>query len=162
MRRPLLALALVVAALAVGACSAASPGWTYAPPTVPPPVTPAPSTAATATPVEPTAVPGASDAGSGGTGGGAAVEISAVNVAYEQTEVSAPAGAPFTIHFVNKDAGIPHNVEIKDASGMTMFKGDIITGPAEATYNVPALAAGDYKFTCTVHPNMIGALKVGG
>ena len=33
-------------------------------------------------------------------------------------ELSAPADdAPFVIHFDNKDAGIPHNVEIKDAYG---------------------------------------------
>jgi plastocyanin len=160
MRRLLLALALAAAALAVGACSSASPGWTFAPPTAPPPATPVPSTDVTASPVEPTPVPGAPSAGSGGAGG--TVEISALNVAFEQTEVSAPAGAPFTIHFSNKDAGVPHNVEIKDASGMTMFKGDIITGPAEATYSVPALPAGAYKFTCTVHPNMLGDLTVGG
>jgi len=30
------------------------------------------------------------------------------------------------------------------------------------TYDVPALAAGTYQFVCTVHPNMIGTLKVGG
>jgi len=63
---------------------------------------------------------------------------------------------------VNKDAGIPHNIEIKDASSMSMFKGDIITGTAETSYQVPALAAGTYQFVCSVHPNMVGTLKVGG
>ncbi len=43
-----------------------------------------------------------------------------------------------------------------------VFKGDIITGPAKTTYNVPALAAGAYTFVCSVHPNMTGTLKVGG
>ena len=33
------------------------------------------------------------------------------------------------------------------------FKGDIITGVAEMVYDVPALAAGQYTFLCTVHPN---------
>ena len=96
----------------------------------------------------------------GGTGG--VVQISALNIAFEQAAVSAPAGTPFTIHFDNKDAGIPHNIEILDASGMQMFKGDIVTGPAQADYQVPALQAGTYKFMCTVHPNMTGSLKVGG
>jgi plastocyanin len=165
MRRPLLAIALLAIALAAGACSASTaPGWTYAPPTPAPAVTPAPSGASavpSAAPAEPTPVPGG-PAASGGAAGGAAVEVSAVNVAYEQTEISAPAGAPFVIHFVNKDAGIPHNIEIKDSTAMSMFKGDIITGTAETSYQVPALAAGTYQFVCSVHPNMVGTLKVGG
>ncbi len=90
------------------------------------------------------------------------MDLSAINIAFEQTEISAPADAPFVIRFDNKDGGIPHNVEIKDASGMSMFKGEIITGPAQKQYQVPALAAGTYMFACTVHPNMMGTLKVGG
>ena len=42
-----------------------------------------------------------------------------------------------------------------------MFKGDIVTGPAEANYVVSALDAGDYKFQCSVHPNMTGTLTAG-
>jgi plastocyanin len=160
MRRPLLAFSLVAAAV-LAACTSAAPGWTYAPPTEPPASQAAPSADASGAPAEPTPVPTPVASGGGGGGGGSAVQISALNVAYEQTAVSAPAGAAFTIQFDNKDAGIPHNVEIKDASGMSMFKGDIVTGPAQASYSVPALAAGDYKFSCTVHPNMVGALKVG-
>jgi plastocyanin len=160
MRRTLLALTIVASALLIAACSSASPGWTYAPPTVPPPSQPAPSGEATVAP-QPTPVESA--APSAGTGGGGdVVQIAALNIAWEQTEVSAPAGKPFTIHFNNKDAGIPHNVAIKDASGMEMFKGDIVTGPIETDYKVPALAAGTYQFVCTVHPNMVGTLKVGG
>jgi plastocyanin len=159
MRRTLLALTIVASALLIAACSSASPGWTYAPPTEPPASQPAPSGEATVAP-EPTPVESA--APSGGAGGGDVVDISALNIAWEQTEVSAPADKPFTIKFNNKDAGIPHNVAIKDASGMEMFKGDIVTGPIETDYKVPALAAGTYQFVCTVHPNMIGTLTVGG
>ncbi len=56
----------------------------------------------------------------------------------------------------------PHNVAIKDPSGTEVFKGDIITGPAQADYQVPALPPGTYQFVCSVHPNMTGTLKVGG
>jgi plastocyanin len=104
----------------------------------------------------PTAVPG----GSGAAGG--SVVIEAHNIAFTTPEVQAPADVPFTIEFRNGDAGTPHNVEIKDASGAPVFKGDIVTGVTEAKYDVPALAAGTYPFVCTVHPNMTGTLKVGG
>jgi plastocyanin len=65
-----------------------------------------------------------------------------------------------TIQFKNDDPGVPHNVEIKDGSGAEVFKGEIITGPAEASYAVPPLKAGSYTFACTVHPNMTGTLTV--
>jgi plastocyanin len=56
---------------------------------------------------------------------------------------------------------VPHNVEVKDAGGATVFKGDIVTGPATADYVVPSLDAGEYPFNCTVHPNMTGTLTAG-
>ena len=102
--------------------------------------------------------PKATPAPSGGAG--PTVELTAKNVAYTANTLDAPAATPFTIHFVNADTGVPHNVEIKDAAGTTVFKGDIITGQAEARYPVPALAAGTYTFVCTVHPNMTGTLTV--
>lgn len=151
MRRPLLLPALAVLALAVAACgSSTGPGWTFAPPTVPPPSQAVPSGEASAAP---------SAAPSGASG---AVQLSALNVSFEQASISAPANADFVIHFDNKDAGIAHNVQIRDASGMDMFKGDLVTGPAATDYQVKALAAGTYTFICIVHPNMTGTLKVGG
>lgn len=172
MRRPLIALALATVALAAAACSTSTaPGWTYAPPTPSP--TPGPSSEASAAPSGgASAAPsgGASAAPSGGApsaapsdggSGGTEVSISALNIAFEQAEVSAPANTPFTIKFENKEA-VPHNVDIKDGTGMDMFKGELFTGPGTTTYNVPALAAGDYTFVCIVHPNMTGKLKVGG
>jgi plastocyanin len=165
MRRTLLVLSALALALTAACAPTAAPAWTYAPPTPAPSVNPSASAGASGAPsAAPSAVASqaASAAPSGGTSGGAStVQISALNIAFEQPTVTAPANAPFTIHFDNKDAGIPHNVEIKDASGMTMFKGDIITGPAQADYSVPALPAGAYTFLCIVHPNMTGTLTVG-
>ena len=45
---------------------------------------------------------------------------------------------------------------------MSVFKGEIFNGVAEKDLQVPALAAGTYQFVCSVHPNMLGTLKVGG
>ena len=51
--------------------------------------------------------------------------------------LSAPADAPFQIEFDNQDAGIPHNVEIKDANGTAVFKGEIITGAGQGDLRRP-------------------------
>ncbi len=110
------------------------------------------------------AAPASSTAGGsgGGTPSGPVVKLVAQNIAYDQTEISAPADTPFTISFDNQDAGIPHNVAIhKDSpTGEVVFQGDIITGVAQKDYAVPALPAGTYAFVCTVHPNMTGTLTV--
>jgi len=87
------------------------------------------------------------------------VEIStSSSSAFDQSTVTAPADQTFVIHFANNENGVLHNVEVKDASGASIVRGDIITGVAEADYSVPALAAGDYPFVCSVHPNMTGTL----
>ena len=88
------------------------------------------------------------------------VELTASGVAYDKAEVTAPAGADFTIVFHNEDASIQHNVAIHEGSptGAEVFKGDIFPGVETRTYDVPALAAGTYGFVCTVHPNMTGTL----
>jgi len=145
-RLPSVALAFLVAAGAAG-CVTGTPGWTY---------TPAPSVTAPPT-VAPSGSASGSPAASESTGG---VSISALNVAFEQTSVTAPAGKAFQLTFDNKDAGTPHNIAIhKDnAGGAEVFKGEIVTGPATKVYDVPALDPGTYAFVCTVHPNMTGTL----
>lgn len=106
-----------------------------------------------------TGAPGAS----GGGGGQAAVlKITAQNIAFDTQSLTAPANTPITITFTNNDQGVPHNVSIHKESptGAEVWKGDIVTGPATATYNVPPLPAGTYGFVCSVHPNMTGTLTV--
>lgn len=72
-----------------------------------------------------------------------------------------PAGRPFDLIFDNKQAGVPHNVKIADSAAQAtiLFDGDVVTGPVQVTYHVPALEAGDYYFLCKIHPNMNGTLK---
>jgi plastocyanin len=167
-------------ALIVGACgSAGSAGWTYAPepsPTAAPSAAPAsgaPSAAATpaasgsagasASAGSSAAVPSASSSAPSGNGTGAAttVQISALNIAFDTTTIQAPAGQPFSIDFDNQDSGIPHNIDIKDPSGNSVFKGNIVTGPTKTTYQVPGLTKGTaYTFNCDVHPNMTGTVVV--
>ena len=105
--------------------------------------------------------PGASAAPSGAPAG-TVVQEAALNIAFVNKDLKAPADQAFQIAFDNQDSGQPHNIQINDASGATVFKGDLVTGPAKVTYNVPALKAGTYPFVCSVHANMTGTLTVGG
>lgn len=115
------------------------------------------------------AAPGGSPGpGGSATAGGSAgpsqpaadLTVTAEGVKYDTASLTATADKAFTIGFANKDAGIPHNVQIADASGAFVFEGDTITGVAQIIYNVPALKAGAYKFSCKWHPNMVGDLTV--
>jgi cytochrome c oxidase subunit 2 len=91
----------------------------------------------------------------------AVLRLVAHNITFDTKELQAPANQPFTIDFDNQDPTVIHNVEIRDASGKTVFNGDLVTGPKEVTYSVPALSPGSYTFLCTVHPNvMFGTLTV--
>lgn len=160
MRRHLLLLpaALLIAVTAAACSGSTEPSWTFAPPTEAPPATPVPSAApATAAPATeaPSGEPGATQAPSGDV-----VQLSAVNIQWEQKDLSAPADTAFVIRFNNKDAGVPHDVVIKDAAGQVVFQGARVDGPAEVDYEVPALPAGTYTFICSFHPNMVGTLKV--
>jgi len=166
-RRPRLSLMAAVVGLAMlaAACTVSANGagssYSYAPTapsasTMPgmgmsPSTTSAPPAAAgAATP------PPSTPSGSAATG--AVLHISAQNIAFDTNHLEAPAGQAFVLDFDNNDPGIPHNVEIKDANGTSLFKGQIITGPAKISYQVPALASGSYMFVCDVHPNMTGTL----
>ncbi len=110
-------------------------------------------------PPPPSGGPSGGPPASGGPAG-AVVPLSAQGIKFSTATLQAPADTAFTIDFKNDDDSVPHNVEIKDASGAVKFQGDTITGVAEIQYPVDALPAGDYTFVCTVHPNMTGTLKV--
>jgi cytochrome c oxidase subunit II len=110
--------------------------------------------------------PGASGspAPGGSSANGPTIELTAANLAFTQTNLTAPANSPFIIKFTNNDAGIPHNIIIHGGPNQTdpiVFDGEIITGPNSQPYPIPALKAGTYAFQCKVHPTtMTGTLTV--
>jgi plastocyanin len=112
----------------------------------------------------PSGGPGGSPSASAGPSAGptvpaADVTIEARGIQYLQREVSVPAG-PFTIAFLNSDAGIPHDIDIFDAGGSRVFDGEVITGVSVIVYDVPAQPAGSYPFVCSIHANMTGTLTL--
>jgi plastocyanin len=129
MKRLTFVIGLLGLAAALAACSGASS---------------TPSTAASAAPGSPA---------------GDAVTVTAKDVKFGQTEVTAPAGKAFDLVFDNQDS-VPHNVAIyTDSSTSTKVSiGEIFSGPGQRTQAVPALTAGTYFFRCDVHPEMKGTL----
>ena len=79
---------------------------------------------------------------------------------FAETTMTVPAGVPLVIDFQNPDTGVQHNWAAYDpADGSEVFKGEIIVGPSNATYQVPPLEAGAYDYVCDVHPlTMTGTL----
>ncbi len=100
----------------------------------------------------------------GGGGGEGPLTVVAKDILFDTDTIELPADAPSQIVMDNQDAGVPHNIAIyaDDSLSEVLFQGELITGPAEVTYEIPALPAGEYFFQCDVHPNMNGTVIVGG
>ena len=67
------------------------------------------------------------------------MSIVAQGIAFTTPAVIAPPNQAFQIAFDNQDAGVQHNVAIKDDAGTEVFKGEVFAGVATKTYDVPAL-----------------------
>jgi plastocyanin len=87
------------------------------------------------------------------------VVITAQAIQFTTQNVEA-AGPDFTIAFDNRDDRTPHDVDIRDEGGTTIFDGDVFPGPEARVYEVTGLEAGSYEFYCSVHPNMKGTITV--
>jgi plastocyanin len=88
-----------------------------------------------------------------------ALTITARDLQFSTSSLTAPADEPFQIAFDNQESA-PHNVAIyRDASATgQVFGPEPFSGPATVTYDVPALPEGTYFFRCDLHPQMSGEL----
>ncbi|MDP9297299.1 MAG: cupredoxin domain-containing protein [Actinomycetota bacterium] len=96
--------------------------------------------------------------------GAAGVTVTARNTTFDTNTIRLAGGRTNTITFENQDPGTQHNIGIYKDAGFTneLFKGELVTGPKTATYDVPALDPGTYYFKCDVHPTMKGTVVVSG
>jgi len=90
-------------------------------------------------------------------------ELTASGIKFDVASLTVKGGEALTLEFSNKDAGIPHNVAIREAgsTGDPIFSGEKVTGVTSIEYAVPALTPGTaYTFYCELHANMKGTINV--
>ena len=89
--------------------------------------------------------------------------VGAKGVKFDLAKITLKAGEAVTLKFTNSDAGIPHNIAIREvgSTGEPIFNGEHLTGVATIDYQIPALIAGkSYEFFCEVHANMKGTIEL--
>ena len=90
------------------------------------------------------------------------VHVAAKDVTFEHDTITLKADTEVEIQFDNNDRDVQHNITIigQDPT-KPVFRGQLVTGVATATYKFHAPPAGEYKFQCDIHPTqMKGTVKV--
>ena len=95
-------------------------------------------------------------------GDAARVQLGAKDVTFEHDTITLAADTEVEIQFDNNDRDIQHNITILGQDPTKpIFRGQLVTGVATATYKFHAPPAGEYKFQCDIHPaQMKGTVKV--
>ncbi|MDP8904420.1 MAG: cytochrome c oxidase subunit II [Chloroflexota bacterium] len=97
--------------------------------------------------------------------GAPTIQVTSVSITegFDPSELSVAADTPFVVELTNADPVAPHDFAVRGANpDGSDWQGDPDAAPSgSATYQAPALTAGDYEFYCSIHPNMIGTLHVG-
>jgi len=90
------------------------------------------------------------------TEGAGGLAISAANVQFDTDQLTIPADGA-ALQFLNEDSA-EHNVAIyeDESASKEIFKGQVIPGGQETTYEIPSHKSGKYYFQCDIHPAMNG------
>jgi len=95
--------------------------------------------------------------------GAPTVQVTSISVTegFDPATLTVAADTPWVVELTNADPGVPHDFAIRAAQpGGADWQGDPdAQGGGSATYQPPPLAAGEYEFYCSLHPNMTGTLQ---
>ena len=92
----------------------------------------------------------------------ALVQVKAEGITFASDTITLKANEEVEVRFDNNDRDVQHNITIigQDPT-KPIFRGQLVTGVATATYTFHAPQAGEYAFQCDVHPaQMKGTVKV--
>ncbi len=116
----------------------------------------------TSAPATTPTVPNATAAGTP-SNGDVSVRVVADQMAFGTAEITVPRDTNVTVHFENRDDGIPHNVAFyrtADARG-EIYVGQLIQGPGTVDYTFRSPAEpGTYHFQCDPHASFMRGLFI--
>jgi plastocyanin len=90
------------------------------------------------------------------------VQIEAEGTTFSTDTITLAANAEVEIRFDNNDRNVQHNISILgEDPTRPVFRGELVTGVATATYSFHAPGPGEYRFQCDVHPaQMKGTVRI--
>jgi plastocyanin len=85
------------------------------------------------------------------------LSISAQNLAFSRSSISAPANTQVTVNFQNNDTNVPHDFGVS-LPGVAHTA--TCNGPCSGSIAFNSGAPGAYTFQCSVHQEMVGDFTV--
>ncbi|MEP6870955.1 MAG: cupredoxin domain-containing protein [Anaerolineaceae bacterium] len=82
--------------------------------------------------------------------------VTAENLAFDRSSIRVKAGTTVTAFFVNKDAGVDHNLTFS----LPGLGHPTCLGPCTTTQTFTPAAPGTFAFFCTLHAEMFGEFIV--
>jgi len=83
--------------------------------------------------------------------------VTARGLAFLPNSLTIPAHVVVTLVMDNQDSGVPHDLGVDVVGG---GRTETCNGPCESSVTFAAHVPGSYHFFCSLHPEMVGDLRV--